>query len=73
MSTIEVIEDGQQESEGVRSIKTFRKSKELEDLYRFINENGMRREALQALEFISARMNVPKKKRGRKSKSKKLQ
>ena len=70
----EILEEISTESEGVKSLKTFRKSKDLEDLYRFINENGLRREAHHAFEFINARLNKPKKKtRIRKSKSKKLQ
>ncbi len=73
MNTIDIIEEIVPEADGVGSLKSFRKSKELEDFYRFINENGLRREALHALEFISSRMNLPRKKRGRKSKSKKLQ
>lgn len=57
-------------TEGVKSLKTFRKSKDLEDFYRFINENGLRREAHHALEFISNRLAKPKKaKRGRKAKT----
>lgn len=62
-------------NEGVKTLKTFRKSKELEDFYRFINENGLRREAHHAIEFISNRLS-PKKsksktksKRGRKAKT----
>lgn len=63
----EAIEDTS--TDGVKSLKTFRKSKDLEDLYRFINENGLRREAHHAFEFIYSRLNTTKKKtRGRKSK-----
>jgi hypothetical protein len=70
----EIAEEISTESEGVKSLKTFRRSKELEDFYRFINENGLRREAHHALEFIQSRLSLPKKKsRGRKSKAKKLQ
>lgn len=57
-------------TDGVKSLKTFRKSKDLEDFYRFINENGLRREAHHALEFITNRLAKPKKsKRGRKAKT----
>jgi hypothetical protein len=57
-------------TEGGKSLKTFRKSKDLEDFYRFINENGLRREAHHALEFITNRLAKPKKsKRGRKAKT----
>ncbi len=56
-------------ADGAKSIKTFRKSKELEDFYRFINENGLRREAHHALDFIHSKLQKPKKKsRGRKAK-----
>jgi len=55
--------------DGTKSLKGFRKSKDLEDLYRFINENGLRREAHHAFEFIHSRLCKPKKKtRGRKKK-----
>lgn len=65
----EAVEEVSTESEGVKSLKTFRKSKDLEDFYRFINENGLRREAHHALEYIYGRLNTTKKKtRGRKSK-----
>lgn len=57
-------------TDGAKSLKTFRKSKDLEDFYRFINENGLRREAHHALEFITNRLAKPKKsKRGRKAKT----
>ncbi len=63
-------EENQASGEGVKSLKTFRKSKELEDFYRFINENHLRREAHHALEFITNRLSKPKKKtRGRKPKT----
>ncbi len=65
----EAIEEISAEGEATKSLKTFRKSKDLEDLYRFINENGLRREAHHALEFIYGRLNTTRKKtRGRKSK-----
>jgi hypothetical protein len=64
------VEETEVVAEGTKSIKTFRKSKELEDFYRFINENGLRREAHHALEFIHGRLHKPKKKtRGRKAKT----
>ncbi len=57
-------------TEGVKNLKSFRKSKDLEDFYRFINENGLRREAHHAIEFITNRLAKPKKsKRGRKAKT----
>ncbi|MCF8059500.1 MAG: hypothetical protein K9K67_09400 [Bacteriovoracaceae bacterium] len=57
-------------NDGLRSLKTFRRSKDLEDFYRFINENGLRRQAHHALEFVTGRLSKPKKsKRGRKAKT----
>lgn len=65
-----IIEDPNTAADGVKSLKTFRRSKDLEDFYRFINENGLRREARHALEFITNRLAKPKKsKRGRKAKT----
>lgn len=60
--------------DATKSLKVFRKSKDLEDFYRFINENGLRREARHALEFIVSRLSKPKvKKKGRGRKAKTLQ
>lgn len=72
MTNVEAVEEVGSEVEGVKNLKSFRKSQELEDLYRFINENGLRREALHAFEFICARLSKPKKKT-RTRKAKKLQ
>ncbi len=70
MSTTTTNEDNAQTPENGKSLKTFRKSKDLEDFYLFINENGLRREAHHALEFIVSRLSKPKKKgRGRKAKT----
>lgn len=64
------IDDGTGLLEGTKTLKAFRRSKDLEDFYRFINENGLRREAHHAIEFICSRFNIPKKKtRGRKPKT----
>lgn len=57
-------------NDGVKTLKSFRKSKELEDFYRFINENGLRREAHHAIEFISNRLSPKKSKSKSKGKSK---
>lgn len=68
MST-EATQEAKTTGDGTRTLKSFRKSKELEDFYRFINENGLRREAHHAIEFICNRLSKPKKsKRGRKAK-----
>lgn len=68
--TAKIVEENEVVPEGTKSIKTFRKSKDLEDFYRFINENSLRREAHHALEFIVNRLSKPKKKtRGRKPKT----
>lgn len=70
MSTKEVEIETNIATDGAKNIKSFRKSKDLEDFYRFINENGLRREARHALEFIVSRLAKPKKKsRGRKAKT----
>ena len=63
-------QENQAAVDGTKSLKSFRKSKDLEDFYRFINENNLRREAHHALEFITNRLSKPKKKtRGRKPKT----
>ena len=62
-------EEVEVETDNSKSLKGFRKSKDLEDFYRFINENGLRREAHYALDYISSRLSKTKKKtRTRKAK-----
>ncbi len=54
-------------------LRAFRKSSDLEQFYRFVHENGLRREAFHALEYIVHKLTPPKKRRGRGKKAKKLQ
>lgn len=60
---------------GVRTLRNFRSSADVENFYRFVNENSLRREAKMILEAIYARLTKDvkrKAKRGAK-KSRKLQ
>lgn len=60
---------------GVRTLRNFRNSADVENFYRFVNENSLRREAKMILEAIYARLTKDvkrKAKRGAK-KSRKLQ
>jgi len=56
-----------------RNIKNFRSSADVENFYRFISENRLRREAQMALEAICNRMKALQKKGKRKRKKKVLQ
>ena len=53
-------------AELARGIKTFKASTEVQDFYRFINENGLRTEASKLVETVLRTIAPPKKKRGRK-------
>jgi hypothetical protein len=53
-------------AENFITIKNFRKSPEVENFYRFICENDLRREACMVLERITAKLGPKKKKRSRK-------
>lgn len=60
---------------GVRTLRNFRSSADVENFYRFVNENSLRREAKMILEAIYARLTKDvkrKAKRGAK-KARKLQ
>ncbi len=51
--------------------KNFRSNPDVENFYRFVNDNGLRREAKIVLEAVAARLkslNKKKSRRGRKSK-----
>lgn len=50
-----------------KSVKNFRNSVDIENFYRFIHENGLRRETISMLEFVHTSLAKPKK-RGRKKK-----
>ena len=51
--------------EPAAAIKTFKASSEVEDLYTFIHENGLRAEAHKLMEAVVKHI-TPAKKRGRK-------
>lgn len=55
--------------ESTRSIKSFRSSQELESLIRFVHENGLRREAYMALDFVTKSLKPKKKTRAKKAKT----
>ena len=48
------------------TLRNFRKSPEVENFYRFISENDLRREALMILEVITSKLVQKKKKKSRK-------
>lgn len=48
------------------TLRNFRKSPEVENFYRFISENDLRREALMILEVITSKLAQKKKKKSRK-------
>jgi len=54
--------------ESGKSMRSFRGSQELEDLMRFVHENGLRRETHVALDYIAKALKPKKKTRARKSK-----
>lgn len=57
--------------EVVRTLRNFRSSADVENFYRFVNENSLRREAKQILETIYARLTKDVKKTKTKKKRKK--
>ena len=74
-ATTEATTDGAATEVGVRTIRNFRSSADVENFYRFVNENSLRREAKMILEAIYARLTKDvkrKPKRGAK-KARKLQ
>lgn len=56
--------------ETVKPVRNFRNSPDIENFYRFIHENDLRREAKMIFEAINAKVNKTSK---RKSRSKKVQ
>ena len=48
------------------TLRNFRKSPEVENFYRFVSENDLRREALMILEVITSKLAQKKKKKSRK-------
>lgn len=57
-------------AETVKPVRNFRNSPDIENFYRFIHENDLRREAKMIFEAINAKVNKSSK---RKSRSKKVQ
>lgn len=55
--------------ESGRSMKSFRSSQDLENLIRFVHENGLRREAYMALDFVTKSLKPKKKTRAKKAKT----
>ena len=53
-------------AENFITLKNFRKAPEVENFYRFISDNDLRREACMVLEVITAKLCQKKKKRSRK-------
>lgn len=57
------------QTEKVSPIKSFRSNPDVENFYRFIYENGLRKEAKSCLDAVAKVINPPRKKtRGRKKK-----
>ena len=54
-------------------LRNFRKIADVENFYRFVHENGLRREAKLIVSAITTHLNKGKKKVRKKRKSKKLQ
>lgn len=48
----------------VKTVTSFRNAEELQTFYRFVNDNGLRREANMLLSQVLAKI-APKKRRGR--------
>ena len=68
MTKAQVTEDKAQPAiEGALNIKTFRTNSDIEVFYRFINDNGLRREAHMLMEY--AMKKVSKFRKGKKSKT----
>lgn len=56
-----------------KGLRNFRHTADVENFYRFVHENGLRREAKLIMSAISTHLNKGKKKTRKKRKSKKLQ
>jgi hypothetical protein len=56
-----------------KGLRNFRNSADVENFYRFVHENGLRREAKLIMSAIVSHLNKGKKKTRKKRKSKKLQ
>ena len=53
-------------NENFITLRNFRKSPEVENFYRFVSENDLRREAQMMLEVITSKIAQKKKKKSRK-------
>lgn len=56
-----------------KGVRNFRSSADVENFYRFVHENGLRREAKLIFNTIVSQLNKSKKKVRKKRKTKKLQ
>ena len=54
--------------DGAKSIKTFKSSTELEAFIRFVHDNGLRREAYLAIDFLTKSLKPKKKTRAARTK-----
>lgn len=52
-----------------KSMKSFRSSNELEELVRYVHENGLRREVHMAIDYVTKTLKPKKKTRARKAKT----
>ena len=63
---LEENKDKKAPQENFITLRNFRKSAEVENCYRFVSENDLRREALMILEVITSKLTQKKKKKSRK-------
>ncbi len=63
---LEENKDKKTPQENFITLRNFRKSPEVENFYRFISENDLRREALMILEVVTSKLAQKKKKKSRK-------
>ena len=56
------------EENGAKKVQNFRSNVDVENFYRFVHENDLRREAKMLLSMVYSRMTDTKKKKGRKKK-----
>jgi len=69
MSNTETNNSNLEQTEKVSPLKNFRSNPDVENFYRFIYENDLRKEAKSCLEAIVDTLKPRKKTRGRKKKS----
>ena len=51
------------------ALKTFKQSDEVQDFYRFVHENNLRRDAKTMIETLVAKVKATSKKKGRRKKT----